>query len=55
MNQVDPKIVELERQVKFLMEQVQHLSRQLSYLDRERVRTKNDIGQVANELRARGR
>jgi hypothetical protein len=50
---VDPKILELERQILFLKEQVIRLSRQVEYLDRERVRSKNDIGQIVQEVRSR--
>jgi hypothetical protein len=53
MNQVDPKILELERQIQFLKEQVIRLSRMCEYLDRERVRSKNDIGQIVQEVRSR--
>jgi prefoldin subunit 5 len=53
MSQVDPKIVALEQQVRQLQEQVQRLTHQLAYLDRERIRSKNDINQVANEVRTR--
>jgi len=53
MNQVDPKILELERQIQFLKEQVIRLSKMCEYLDRERVRSKNDIGQIVQEVRAR--
>jgi prefoldin subunit 5 len=53
MSQVDPKIIALEQQVRQLQEQVQRLTQQLSYLDRERVRSKNEINQVANEVRTR--
>jgi flagellar biosynthesis/type III secretory pathway chaperone len=53
MNQIDPKIVALEQQVRQLQEQVQRLTQQLSYLDRERIRSKNEISQVANEVRTR--
>ena len=53
MSQVDPKIVALEQQVRQLQEQVQRLTQQLSYLDRERIRSKNEISQVANEVRIR--
>jgi len=49
----DPKILELERQITFLMEQVRQLSNQVQYLDRERVRTKNEINHVMNEVRTR--
>jgi len=50
---VDPKILELERQVQFLKEQVIRLSKMCEYLDRERIRSKNDIGQIVQEVRAR--
>ena len=53
MSQVDPKILELERQIQFLKEQVICLSRQCEYLDRERVRSKNEINQIVHEVRAR--
>ncbi len=49
----DSKILELEKQVRFLMEQVRLLSSHVQYLDRERVRTKNEINQVINEVRTR--
>ena len=49
----DTQILELERQVKFLMEQVRQLSNQVQYLDRERIRAKHEISQVMNEVRAR--
>ena len=53
MSQIDPKILELEKQVKFLQEQVGRLLTQVQYLDRERVRTKSELSQVMNEVRAR--
>jgi hypothetical protein len=53
MSQVDPKILELEKTVKFLEEQVGRLLTQVQYLDRERIRAKNEISQVMNEVRAR--
>jgi hypothetical protein len=53
MRQVDPKILELERQIQFLREQVIRLSRLCEYLDRERVRSKNEINQIVHEVRAR--
>lgn len=53
MNQVDPKVLELEKQVKFLQEQVGRLLTQVQYLDRERIRAKSELSQVVNEVRAR--
>ena len=53
MSQVDPKVQALEQQVKLLQEQVGRLLTQVQYLDRERIRAKNEISQVMNEVRAR--
>jgi len=53
MSQVDPKVLELEKQVKLLQEQLGRLLTQVQYLDRERIRAKNEISQVMNEVRAR--
>lgn len=53
MSQVDPKTLELEKQVKFLQEQVGRLLTQVQYLERERVRAKSELSQVASELRAK--
>jgi peptidoglycan hydrolase CwlO-like protein len=53
MSQLDPKVLELQQQVKLLQEQVGRLLTQVQYLDRERIRAKNEIGQVMNEVRSR--
>jgi peptidoglycan hydrolase CwlO-like protein len=53
MSQVDPKVLELQQQVKLLQEQIGRLLTQVQYLDRERIRAKNEIGQVMNEVRSR--
>lgn len=53
MSHPDLKIQALERQVNLLKEQVQRMTLQLAYLDRERVRTKNEISQVISEVRSR--
>lgn len=53
MTQSDLKIQQLERQILALMEQVRQLSATVQYLDRERVRTKNEISQVIYEVRSR--
>ena len=53
MSQVDPKILELERQIQFLKEQVIRLSNRVEYLDRERARSKSEISQIVQEVRSR--
>lgn len=49
----DPKLLELERQVESLKNQVSRLSKLVEYLDRERARAKSEINQVIQEVRAR--
>ena len=44
------KIDELQKQVKWLMEQVSQLRSQLQYLDREHVRAKTEIDRLQNTV-----
>ena len=53
MIQSELKITQLEKQVNLLQEQVRLLTDRIQYLDRERVRAKNEIHQVMNEVKAK--
>jgi hypothetical protein len=53
MNQVDPKVLELERKVLFLENLVKQLASRIDYMDRERVRTKNSLNTLSNEVKKR--
>jgi hypothetical protein len=50
MNQVDPKVLELERKVLFLENLVKQLASRIDYIDRERVRTKNSLNTLSHEV-----
>ena len=45
--QSDPKIVQLEQQLKRMEQQVVELNKRLMFLERENNRRKNEINQVA--------
>jgi len=49
----DDKILQLETKLRFLENQVQHLIQQCMYLDRERIRTKNELNTLAHEVKTR--
>jgi hypothetical protein len=51
MSQVDPKILELERKVQFLENLVKQLASRVDYMDRERIRTKNSLNTLSNEIK----
>jgi len=45
--QLDPKIAQLEQQLKRMEQQVLELNKRLTFLERENNRRKNEINQVA--------
>lgn len=53
MRTPEQEVIELKRQLAHLQEQVQRLLTQVRYLDRERIRAKNEINQVLSEVRSR--
>ena len=53
MNQVDPKILELEKKLRFLENVVQQLSQRVDYLDRERIRAKNELSSLGSQIQSR--
>jgi len=53
MENKDPKIAELERKVVFLENLVKQLATRIDYMDRERIRTKNSVNQLTNEMKAK--
>jgi hypothetical protein len=53
MSQSDLKVLEMERQLRMLQEQVRQLSTHVQFLDRERARTKSELSQVIQEVRTR--
>ena len=50
MQTPEQKISELEKQVKWLIEQVNQVKEQLRYLDREHVRAKSEIDRLQNAV-----
>jgi ribosomal protein S15P/S13E len=50
MQKPEQKITELEKQVKWLMEQVNQMKSHLQYLDREHVRAKSEIDRLQNTV-----
>jgi regulator of replication initiation timing len=44
----DQKILNLEQQVKKLLDQIARMNRQISFLERENARRKQDVNQLAN-------
>jgi hypothetical protein len=53
MDAKDPKIAELERKVVFLENLVKQLAGRVDYMDRERIRTKNSLNTLSNEVKKR--
>jgi len=51
MESKDPKIAELERKVVFLENLVKQLACRIDYMDRERIRTKNSLNTLSNEVK----
>ena len=50
---VDPKILELEKKLRFLEGVVQQLSQRIDYLDRERIRAKNELSTLGSQIQSR--